>query len=118
MRQGWQVAVMVGLIVILAGATAQVSDSPREGPRALKATEHRIGELIEDVSFVDTRGTAGRLSDFRGRPLVVCMTALNCPLAKKYAPVLTDLEKQYQDQAVTFLFVNPNPHDAPEAVKA
>ena len=118
MRQGRLAVVMSAVVIVLLGAAEPSAPSPREGPRVLKPSDHRVGELVEDVPVVDIDGKPGRLSDHKGRPLVVCMTALNCPLAKKYGPVLADLEKQYRERGVTFLFVNSSPHDAPDAIKA
>lgn len=131
MRQSWVVAGLftvasVGLVAPHAtaqvGASAIARSSPREGPAVVDARQHRVGELIEDVPFVDLDGKAGRLSDYRGRTLAISMTGVGCPLAKKYLPVLAVLEKQYVVRGVTFLLVNSNAREIPaamrEAVKA
>ena len=126
MRRCVTSTVWVGLLALLIGAEGSPegwlgspsSQSPREGPAVLKADEHRVGGLIEDVAFADLDGKPGRLSDFRGHPVVVCLTSVTCPVARKYAPVLADLEKQYRDRGVTFLFVNPNAGQSAEAMRA
>jgi hypothetical protein len=79
--------------------------------------ENRVGELIDDVGFVDLDGKAGRLSDERGRVLVVAMTGVSCPVAKKYTPVLAGLEKEYRGRGVTFLVVGAGAGSA-EAAEA
>ena len=82
-------------------------DSPvREGPALLDPRQHRVGRLVEDVEFHDADGAAVRLSAYRGRPLVVCMTSPDCPVARKYLPVLAALQKEYSGRGVTFLAVN------------
>ena len=61
MRQVLGTAALIGLAALMiAGAEALAADSPREGPHLLKADEHRVGELIDDVSFVDLDGKAGK----------------------------------------------------------
>jgi mono/diheme cytochrome c family protein len=126
MRHVVVAAGLVGLMALAGGAekapdkapdTAS-GQSPREGPAVLKADEHRVGNLIDDVTFTDLDAKPGRLSDFRGRPLVVCLTSVSCPVAKRYAPVLADLEKHYRDRGVAFLFVNPSAEQSPEAMRA
>src|SRR5919112_517382 len=91
---------VIAWMLVLGGVVGGAAESPREGPRLLAAREHRVGELIGDVPFTDLDGKPGRLSDFRGKPLVVCMTSVTCPLARRYAPVLADLERKYRDQGV------------------
>ena len=53
-----------------------------------------------------------------GRPVVVCMTSLTCPVARKYLPVLAELEKQYAGRGVTFIVANPNAHQSPEEMRS
>ncbi|MBY0458376.1 MAG: redoxin family protein, partial [Gemmataceae bacterium] len=61
-------------------------------------------------------GKAGSLSEFKGsKLLVVAFTNTTCPLAKKYAPTLQRLEKDFAAKGVSFLFVNPTATDTPDA---
>ena len=94
-------------------------DTTREGPHALKASEHGVGTLAPDVTFTDLDGKQWRLSDFKkNKALVVVMTSTSCPLSKKYAPALARLEKKYREKGVAFIFVNAVSSDTKEDMRA
>ncbi len=85
------------------------NDEVRQAPKPIKATEYRVGRLIDDLEFTDVEGTSHRLSDFgKSKALVIAMTGTGCPLCLKYAPTLAALEDRYRDRGVAFVFVNPN----------
>ena len=100
-------------------AEAASEESVREGPVAVNPAEHRVGELIDDVTFTDLDGKPGKLSDFRdAKATVICMTGTGCPVARKYGPVIASLQTAYQDKGVAFLLVNPNAHEKPDEIRA
>ena len=86
------------------GATAAPSQSPASIPnpaisnsdpddpvkidetQALATSQAAIGRIIGDYSFRDTNGTRVRLSDFRGKPLVISMIYSSCA---DVCPVIT-----------------------------
>src|SRR5688572_10222524 len=112
-RMGLSVALSIGVLSLTAWRCQAASDagadsaSVREGPTLLGPAALGVGELIQDVSFTDLNGQPGTLSESRGsRATVVCMTGVGCPVAKKYAPTLAELEKTYRERGVTFLMVN------------
>jgi mono/diheme cytochrome c family protein len=111
-------ALIVPAVLAVPPATAAGAAPVREGPGILKPAEHRVGQLIADVSFTDTAGKPGKLSYYRRRILVVCMTGAGCPVAKKYGPVLAGIEAKYRDRGVAMLMVNATSHEAPGDVKA
>jgi thiol-disulfide isomerase/thioredoxin len=91
----------------------------RAGPALRKPAEAGVGRQAPDISFTDINGKAGRLSDLKDQKgVVVAFTSTSCPVSKKYAPVLTRLEKTYRDKDVAFVFVNPIASDSVEGVKA
>jgi peroxiredoxin len=94
----------------LAAAALAADDapsSPKEAPRPLDPRVCRVGELIDDVAFTDVEGKPGRLSDWRGRTLVVALTNAGCPVCKRYAPRLAEMEAEFGTRGVAFLFVDP-----------
>ena len=94
-------------------------DSLRVGPQRLTAGEHGIGRRLPDLQFTDINRRAFSLSDLADRRVVViAFTNTSCPLCKKYAPTLAAIEKQFRDQQVTFVFVNPTASEQPEAIRA
>jgi peroxiredoxin len=72
-----------------------------------------IGVRIDDFSLRDAKGEAHRLADWWDRKLVVVVfLGVDCPLAKLYAPRLTELAHTYQKRGVGFLAIAPNRHDS------
>lgn len=87
-------------------APADPDSAVREGPVRLEPANCRIGRLVADITAADLDGKPVRLSSFRGRPLVICMTSPDCPVARKYLPVLAAIEKEYVGRGVAFIAVN------------
>lgn len=86
----------------------------RQAPKILKPGEHRVGQLIEDLSFTTVDGQKGRLSDYRkSSALVIAFTGVGCPLTKKFAPELATIEAGVAKKGVSFIFVNPTESDDP-----
>ena len=85
-------------------------DSPvRRGPQLIKPGEYAIGKQIPQLSFTDITGRTHLLSDFVDKTAIVfAMTETGCPLCLKYAPTLANIERQYRDRGIGFIFVNPN----------
>jgi peroxiredoxin len=101
----------------LAAGTA--AESPRQGPKLLKASEHGVGRLVPDVKFTDLDGQPGKLSDYHSsHALVIAYTGTSCPIARKYANSLSALEKEFQAKGFSFLFINPTATDSPEDIRA
>lgn len=83
----------------------------------LDPREHRIGRLIDDVEVRDLDGKPVKLSTYRGRPVVVCMTSPDCPVARRYLPVLAALREEYAVHGVAFLAVNAKGADKTRAMR-
>ncbi len=86
------------------------SESPiRLGPQLVKPGEYGIGKQIPVLSFKDINGKTHSLADYADRSAIVfAMTGTGCPLCLKYAPTLANIARQYRNQGVEFIFVNPN----------
>lgn len=103
----------------LPGAAAALDVPIRQGPKVLKASDYGVGRLLQDLSFTDIKGKAGKLSSFKPAPaLVIAFTSTSCPIAKKYAPALARLEKEFGAKGVKFLFVDPTASDTRDSIKA
>ncbi|WP_010587911.1 EF-hand domain-containing protein [Schlesneria paludicola] len=105
--------------VIAAGdLVSKTPASVRQAPRILNAKERNIGQLIADVEFQGVAGKHHRLSDFANRKgVVIAVTSTSCPLSKKYFPTLVRLARQYSQQGLTFVLVNPMATDKPVAIQ-
>jgi len=107
-------------VALAAGVFAEdgAPSSVKEGPRPLDPRDCRVGELVEDVAFTDVDGKPGRLSDFRGKTLVLALTNSGCPVCKRYAPRLAEMEAEFGKRGVEFLYVDPTETDKPDAMRA
>lgn len=95
---------------------AAESDLPtKPGAPALRETVNR---LVTDVSFADLAGQRARLSEYRGKVLVVSMTSVGCPISKKLAPALVRLAEEFRDPRVQFLAVNADLENSPAELAA
>lgn len=100
-------------------ARATGASSLRQGPRRLVPGDSGIGRMVPNLSLTDVAGHQFRLSDFADRSaVVIAFTNTSCPISKKYAPSLAAIEKQFADQKVQFIYINPTSSDKPENVQA
>jgi hypothetical protein len=99
-------------IVCCCAAAAAVSPaaaepSPvREGAALIEAKASGIGRLIPDVDVSNAAGAPVKLSSFRGRAVVVSVNHPDCPVGRKYLPVLADLARVYEPRGVAFVSVS------------
>lgn len=98
-------------------ATTAENESLRQGPKILKAADRGVGRLVADARFTDIKGRSGKLSDFKSAPaFVIAFTSTSCPIARKYMPSLSRLEKEFGPRGVKFLYVNPTPSDSRRSI--
>jgi thiol-disulfide isomerase/thioredoxin len=109
-----------GAGILLPGKPEEGADtSVRQGPKIVKAAERNVGRLMPDAAFTDINGKSGQLSNFKSGPaLVIAFTSTTCPIAKKFAPTLAALEKEFAGKGVKFLFVNPTASDSADSIKS
>ena len=110
-------AALLGLTLRAATGADDAPSSPKEAPRPLDPRDCRVGELVDDVAFTDVDGKPGRLSDFRGKTLVVALTNSGCPVCKRYAPRLVEMADEYAKRGVEFLLVDPAESETAAAMR-
>jgi peroxiredoxin len=73
---------------------------------------------LADLGFIvkDMHGTDVKLSDYRGRPLIVNFWFVDCPPCRKEVPAFVDLVKKYGDRGFTILGLSVQ--DSPEKMQA
>jgi thiol-disulfide isomerase/thioredoxin len=82
-------------------------------PAPGSAAEVKVGDKIDNLSFIDARYLPRSLDDFpKAKAFVVVFTNTNCPVVLRYLPVLGQLEKDYRDQGVQFLAVDVEEDDS------
>jgi peroxiredoxin len=87
--------------------------STEAGPPALaEPSPEGAGVHIADFSLRDPQGRSHRLKDWHDRSaVVVVFLAVDCPLARLYAPRLVELARTYEPRGVAFVVIDPNQHD-------
>jgi Ca2+-binding EF-hand superfamily protein len=95
-----------------------VGESPRQGPKVLKASECGVRRLVPNLGFIDIDGKFGTFSNFKtNKALVIALTSTSCPIARKYAPSLARLEREFAASGVAFLLVNPTATDSLDSIR-
>lgn len=84
----------------------------------------RIGDQITGLEFKDIRFLTRSLDEFgQRRAFVIVATNNTCPVAKRYMPVLAEMERGYRDRGVQFVALNVSsvdtiPEMAAESIEA
>lgn len=79
----------------------------QETPKILKPAERGVGRLIPDLTFTTLDGKPHRLSEYKTASLlVVAFTSTTCPVARKYAPTLAEIEKDFEGKNVSVIRVD------------
>jgi len=100
-----------------ASSDPRLAAALKERAQELDARTTNVGTLVPDLAYTDLDGRAGRLSDFRGRTLVLAVRDVGCPVSQRTAPALARLEDEYRARGVAFLFLNESPHNTPDEIR-
>lgn len=106
--------VTLTLIVVIAFILA-LSSLPMIYQQAPKLEEK--AERPYDLSFKLVDGTAARLSDYRGKILIVELMSTECPTCEKIIPVLKEIYSKYRG-IVEIISISIDPRDTAEILKA
>jgi len=82
-----------------------------ERPEALDTRTTTVGRQLPDLAWTDLAGRPGRLSDHAGRPLVIAVRDVGCPVSQRTGKALARVEQRFAPRGVDFLFVNLSPHN-------
>ncbi|MFN0052171.1 MAG: redoxin domain-containing protein [Planctomycetales bacterium] len=92
--------------------------SLRQGPVIVSGAPYGVGRLIPDLELQSLQGERKPLSAWsQGGIVVVAITNTGCPLSRKFSTTLAQLERDFQNRKVTFLFVNPTPRVSLEELR-
>jgi mono/diheme cytochrome c family protein/thiol-disulfide isomerase/thioredoxin len=101
------------------GLTAMVAslaqDSPKTAPELTAPTG--IGRLVVGLEAKTIDGQTCALES-QALATVIAFTDVSCPLTRRYAPTLANLEDKYKAKNVRFVFVNPSKVDAKADIQA
>jgi len=100
-------------------AVAAKADPVREATQILAPNAAGIGRMVPDVSLKTIDGKKVPLKDLIGKNgLVIAFTNTTCPICKKYAPTLANLEATLAKQGINVLFVNPTANEKADDMTA
>lgn len=103
-------ALIAGSLSALGGATQQVSEDAKQTEQAPARTWHlELGKLAPDFELTDTKGEAWKLSEQRGKVVVLEWYNPACPVVQKaHAPggSLAQLGNDAIDKGVVWVAVN------------
>lgn len=88
-------------LALLACPAYAGSERPREAPRSLSA-----GSLAPDFTLRDLQDREVRLSQLRGKVVIVNFWATWCPPCKAEMPSMEVLHKTFKDQDLVLLAIN------------
>ena len=74
------------------------------------------GFLAPEISLLDTHGNEIKLTELRGRPVIVNFWATWCPPCRAEMPAMQRVEMDYADEEVIILAVNSTNQDSLPAV--
>lgn len=111
-------------VLAMSSHVADAGVAAPDGARALELSQGVIGSRVRDYAFTDSNGLARRLSDYRGKPLLVnfvytgCTQA--CPLTVRFlARAVTQARGILGPDSFAIATIGFNqPFDAPQAMRA
>ena len=87
-------------------ALGAASALPALAPRMAQAAAS-VGQLAPDFTLTDTAGKAVKLSQFKGKPVVLEWNNPGCPFVRKhYQGNMQALQKDFTQQGVVWLAIN------------
>ena len=72
------------------------------------AADTQVGKTAPDFTFTDIEGTAAKLSDFKGKYVVIEWFNHGCPFTEKHykSDKMQDLQRKYTEDGVIWIAVN------------
>jgi len=70
-----------------------------------KADRLKMGDPAPDFLVEDLKGGAFRLSDFKGRPVIIRFFVTDCKFCKADTPVFNDYYKKHREQGLVLLYL-------------
>jgi peroxiredoxin len=110
-------ALMVVVVAALLALAKFRLDSRMAQPGARSAVSSTPGHDAPDFVLTDLQGRTVKLSDLRGKAVVLNFWATWCPPCKEEIPWLVDLQKRYGSQGLQIVGINMDDGDPKDVVK-
>lgn len=104
-------ACWVSFFLVLAMMLFQAVPATAQGPGVEKSI---VGSAAEDFTLPDVQGHQVRLSDFRGKTVLLAFWATWCLPCKEELPTLQKIGEQYRDKGLVILTIND---EAPATIR-
>jgi len=105
-------------VISLGGCQKEASNSSSlQGTKAEETAQDSQGNLAYDFTFTDIHGKTHKLSDYRGKVVVVQFFGTYCPPCKAEMPVLEELYRKYKDNLVVIGLSVDYIGESPEKLK-
>lgn len=96
--------------------TACKQETKREHPRELTEEQQKIDQVMAKAVFTDLEGNKVKVSDFKGKVVLVDFWETWCGPCLQVFPAMDSLQNEYPDDFVV-LAANLNDSDTPEDVQ-
>jgi len=83
----------------------------------LEKKEVSVGKEVPDFQLSDAEGKAYRLSDYRGKHVMIHFWSATCPFVVRYEDRLQAMTSDYADQDVVVLGIDSNVNETPKQIK-
>ncbi|MHB8613718.1 MAG: TlpA family protein disulfide reductase [Candidatus Dormibacteraceae bacterium] len=103
----WALALPVLVVVaVTAGAVIMITIGRSSQTVSVSAGMARVGGPAPNFSSWDLNGKKVRLSDFKGRPVLLTFWATWCTACREELPALQGIQDHYQSTGFTILAIN------------
>jgi len=108
-------AVAMGIVLVPRESVA-MDDTTKAHP--ISAKEAGIGTGLPKLTGKTLDGRPINVLNHAGnKPVVIALTSTTCPIARKLAPTLAQIERDYAKKGIAFVFLNPEADAKPEEVR-
>ena len=102
--------------ILLAGFVASFSTS-LWAVDFLEKKAAKLGQAVPDFELKDTAGALHKLSDYKGKVVMIHFWSATCPFVIRYDDRLKEIASAYTDRGVQVLGIDSNTNETPKQIK-
>lgn len=100
-----QVVIVAAIVSGAKGIRSLIVEPPVAEKRIEMPSNHMVGKLAPDILIQPTGGTAFRLSELKGKIVILDFWAIWCMPCRIGLPIVSEVASKYKDQGVVFYAV-------------